>query len=285
MRCLGKDITIEANNLNICYHDEGPIDAPVIIFIHGFPLNKSIWDQQIENFQANYRVIAYDIRGHGGSEAGSEEFTIELFADDLLSFMDTLQINQAMLCGLSMGGYIALTAIANHPERFEALILCSTQCVADTMEGKEKRLKTIEGIKNTGVEQFADGMIKNLFAEESTTIKAAEIEYVRNIIRQTSTESLCNTLLALSTRKETCSRLHAIEIPVLILAGQKDIITPPAVMEQLHAKIENSNLHFIEHTGHLLNIENPAEFNNQLRQFVQKAVSRHLQLQELNDLD
>ena len=99
----------------------------------------------------NYRVIAYDVRGHGNSDAGIGDFSIDLFANDLLSFMDELKIDKAMLCGLSMGGYIALNAVENYPDRFDALILSDTTCTADTPEVKEKRMKTIESIKKNGV--------------------------------------------------------------------------------------------------------------------------------------
>ena len=143
------------------------IKAPVIIFIHGFPFNKSMWNLQVEALKDKYRVITYDIRGHGKSDAGNEVFTIDLFVNDLINLMDALKIDNAILCGLSMGGYIALNAMAKYQERFDALILCDTQCIADTPEAKEKRIKAIESIRKTGVEKYADESIKNLFASGS----------------------------------------------------------------------------------------------------------------------
>ena len=147
MREIGNNIEITVNDLTVSYNDEGENGAPVIIFIHGFPFNKSMWDKQLKALKENYRVIAYDVRGHGNSDAGKGDFSIELFANDLLSFMDALKIDKAMLCGLSMGGYIALNAVEKYPDRFDALILSDTTCVADTPEAKEKRMKAIESIK------------------------------------------------------------------------------------------------------------------------------------------
>ncbi len=121
----------------------------------------------MEVLKENYRVIAYDVRGHGNSDAGTEDFSIDLFATDLLNLMDALKIDKAILCGLSMGGYIALNAVENYPDRFDALILSDTTCTADTPEAKEKRMKTIESIRKNGVEKFADESITNLFAPES----------------------------------------------------------------------------------------------------------------------
>ena len=119
----GIKIMITVNNLNVSYIDEGVYGSPVIIFIHGFPFNKSMWKMQMEALKDSYRVIAYDVRGHGNSDAGITDFSIDLFVNDLICFMDAMKIDKTMLCGLSMGGYIALNAIENHPERFDALLL------------------------------------------------------------------------------------------------------------------------------------------------------------------
>jgi 3-oxoadipate enol-lactonase len=268
MRNLGSNVKVVINDLSVCYNDEGKAGDPVIIFIHGFPFNKSMWDKQTEALKENYRVIAYDVRGHGNSDAGAENFSIELFANDLLNLMDALKIDKAILCGLSMGGYIALNAVENYPDRFDALILSDTTCTADTPEAKEKRMKTIENIKKDGVEKFAKESIKNLFASESFLTKKLEIAAVREMIVNTTEKSLCKTLRAFYERKNTCSKLHDINVPVLILVGIEDKITPPAAAQFMNEKIKESSLSIVEHAGHLSNIENPSEFNNQLEEFV-----------------
>jgi len=256
------------NNLLVSYTDEGQHGSPVIIFIHGFPFNKSMWKLQQEELKDNYRVITYDIRGHGNSDAGTGDFSIELFVKDLLNLMDALKIDKAILCGLSMGGYIALNAMEKYNERFDALILSDTQCIADTPEAKEKRIKAIEDIRKTGVEKYAEESIKNLFASESFTTRLKEIEDVREMIVKTSKQSLIRTLLALSVRKETCSKLTEIKMPVLILVGKEDKITPPAAAQFMFEKIKGSFLNIIEHAGHLSNLENPGEFNIQIKKFI-----------------
>jgi 3-oxoadipate enol-lactonase len=256
------------NNLLVSYTDEGQHGSPVIIFIHGFPFNKSMWNLQVEPLRDNYRLIMYDIRGHGNSDAGNEDFSIDLFASDLISLMDTLKIDKAILCGLSMGGYIALNAIGKYQERFDALVLSDTQCMADTTEAKEKRMKAIESIRKTGVEEYAGESIKKLFASESFTTRVKQIADVREMILKTSEQSLCSTLLALSVRKETCNILPEIKVPVLIMVGNEDKITPPDAARFIHERIEGSLLKIIDHAGHLSNLENPDEFNNQLKKFI-----------------
>lgn len=268
MRHKGNNIKLTVNNCSLSYNDEGPEGAPIIIFIHGFPLNKSMWDKQVKALKDNYRVIAYDIRGHGNSEVGTVNFSIDLFVNDLLSFMDTLEIEKTILCGLSMGGYIALNAVENHPERFNALVLSDTNCTADTSEAKEKRMNTIESIKENGLDKFANDLIINLFAAESFKKNSEEIPVVKEMIVKTTTQSLFKSLHALAGRKETCSKLTEIKVPVLILVGEEDKITPPEVASALQEKIKDSQLSIIEHAGHLSNMENEDEFNNQLMKFI-----------------
>lgn len=260
--------SIAVNNHMVSYTDNAKYGVPVIIFIHGFPFNKSMWNLQVESLRDFYRVITYDIRGFGNSDTGNEDFTIELFVKDLVSLLDALKIYKPFLCGLSMGGYIALNAIANYAGRFNALILSDTNCIADTAEAKEKRMKTIENIRKSGVEKYANESIKLFFAPESIAKNSEVIDLAREMIVKTSEKSLCNTLFALSVRKETCSNLEDINIPVLIMVGKEDNITPPSAAQLMHEKIKDSLLKIIENAGHLSNIENPEEFNLQLKMFV-----------------
>jgi len=268
MRQKGNNIKIPVNDINVSYNDEGPKKAPVIIFIHGFPLNKSMWDKQSEKLKDSYRVIAYDIRGHGDTDLGAIDFSIDLFAQDLIDFMDALKIEKTMLCGLSMGGYIALNAIDKHPNRFSALILSDTNCTADSSEAKENRMKTIEGIKENGVKKLADGLIPKLFAPESFKTYSEGIAVVKELIVKTPKQSFYNSLHAMANRKETCSKLPEIKIPVLIIVGKEDKITPPEAANAMHEKIKDSSLQIIPNAGHLSNLENQEDFNNQLKKFI-----------------
>jgi pimeloyl-ACP methyl ester carboxylesterase len=270
MRYLGTDIEMTINNHTISYTDEGPDNAPVIILIHGFPLNKSMWNKQVDMLIETHRVIAYDVRGFGNSTAGTDDFSIELFVDDLIGLMDTLKIETAMLCGLSMGGYIALNAIENFPKQFNALILCDTNCTADTPEAQEKRMLAIENIGKFGLETYANESLKNLFAPESFVTNKEKIAAVKEMILKTDVKSLNSTLYALSKRKETCTNLHKISVPVLILVGKEDRVTPPEAAMMMQKSIKGSILKIIEHAGHLSNIENSYEFNIHLEKFVSK---------------
>jgi len=284
MRNTGQDLKIIVNGLSVSYNDEGPINAPTIILIHGFPLNKSMWDLQLEALKEDYRVIAYDIRGHGNSDAGDENFSMDVFVNDLLFFIDALNIDKPILCGLSMGGYIALKAIAKFPEHFGGLVLSDTQCLGDTPEMREKRMKAIESINKNDVEKYAEESIKNLFAPDSFTTKKEEISAVRKMIVQTSKQSLSYTLFALSERKGTCNKLQDIKVPVLIMVGKEDKITPPAAVMMMHEKIKGSLLKVLENASHLANLENPSGFNNQLNQFMGQFLDKTVPKYSLKEL-
>ncbi|CAN5329029.1 hypothetical protein BH23BAC3_BH23BAC3_23180 [soil metagenome] len=207
MRNLGKSLEITLNGISVSYTDDGLQDAPVIFFIHGFPLNKSLWSSQVDALEKNFRVITYDIRGHGESEVGPDTLSINLFSDDLIRLMDELGIKSGIICGLSMGGYIALNAILKYPDRLDALILCDTQCSADTTETSENRMSDIEFIKKNGVKEYAEKSVSNLFMPESIDNRSAELESVKKMIKEMSVATLTRTLRALADRRETCNNL------------------------------------------------------------------------------
>lgn len=263
----GYNLTIPVNDFHLSYNDIGEGSLPVI-FLHGFPFDKSIWQGQLDFLKDSYRLISYDIRGFGKSTDEESYLTIDMFADDLIQFMDKLNLEKATICGLSMGGYIALNAIKRFPERFEALILCDTQCIADTAEVKEKRYKTIDEIEIEGVTNFNDGFIKNVFHKDSLIHRKELVEQLKNVVFSNSEHIIKQGLVALAERTETCSTLNEINIPTLILCGREDKVTPLGQSEFMNAVIKGSILHVIDNAGHVSNLEQPQEFNKHLLNFL-----------------
>jgi 3-oxoadipate enol-lactonase len=270
----GTDISIKIDGIIINYNDLGEGKLP-ILFIHGFPFDKSSWQLQLDHLQGSHRVISYDIRGFGKSTVNDEKISISLLADDLIRFMDALQIPKAIVCGLSMGGYILLNALNRYPKRFAAIILSDTQCVADTHEGRENRRKNIQLIESGGLTEYTEASIKNLFCLESFTTKKAEIAHIKNVMLSTSPKTLTDTLSALAHREEMCYMLHEISIPALILAGKEDRSIPVQQAEFLHQLIPRSILHLIDKAGHLPTIEQPIEFNRLVNDFAMSMVAMH----------
>ena len=267
MRAQVQESIIEIDGLSISYKDCGAGETPVI-FIHGFPFDKSSWYDQLEHLQDKRRVIAYDIRGFGKSTAGDMKASMDIFARDLIGFMDALHIRQAVICGLSMGGYIALNAVQNYPERFRGLVLCDTQSVADTPEGKEKRYKNIELIEHSGLNEFTDAFISKVFAKHTLDHKKEVTDRIRATILNTPVPTLARTLSALAQRVETSSALEHIDIPTLIICGAEDEVTPPEQSRFLHQHIKHSEYKEIPVAGHLSNLEQPAIFNRYLEEWL-----------------
>ncbi len=266
MKLTEKDILVDG--INISYIEEGEAEDAVIIFIHGFPFNKWTWENQIGVLKERYRVIAYDVRGHGESIATTAQMNLNQLTDDLFSFMDAIAVESAIICGLSMGGYIALSAVISQPARIEALILCDTQCGADSHQAKQKRMDVIDSVQKNGLTQYAHDSVQKLFCEASLTEKSSEVSSIEQTILHTSVETIVNTLKALAARKETCSSLHQINIPVMIIVGESDQITPPEVSQKMQDLITGSSLQVVENAGHLSNLENPASFNGHLQDFL-----------------
>lgn len=270
MQLIEKEIEIKGNRVS--YFDEGLNTGTPLLFIHGFPFSKEMWKKQFAVFAETRRVIAYDIRGHGHSVPGSLEFSVAQFAEDLLLFMDALLIEKADVCGLSMGGYIALNAFATDPERITTLILCDTQCNGDSIEAREKRIKTVALIRLNGLRKYADEMVNNLFAPDSFNSKPEEVSFIKDSILHTTPDTVCKTLMALANRKDTCAALAQAKIPVLIMVGSEDKITPPAMSQKMHDLIPNSALEIIDGAGHLSNLENTEMFNTLLARFLKEKM-------------
>jgi pimeloyl-ACP methyl ester carboxylesterase len=262
---------VKVDDYVVSYFDTGTSTIP-IIFIHGFPFDKTSWNDQLEFFAKSFRVITMDIRGFGQSSAGTKEASIDLYADDFIHFLDALQIDKAIVCGLSMGGYIVLNAVNKYPNRFEALILANTQCLADSPAAKVKRIDTINKIKQHGLTDFANGFIKNAFFEDTVIEQKKMVEQTKQVILSTSTETVIAGLKALAGRSETCSTLSNINIPTLIISGKNDLVINPIESEYLNTSIKKSTIGLIDKAGHLSNLEQAFTFNHQVLNFLKERV-------------
>ncbi|MGA8904863.1 MAG: alpha/beta fold hydrolase [Candidatus Bathyarchaeia archaeon] len=256
------------NGGEVFYVEAGISNAAPIVLIHGFPFSHEMWDPQIQALQKRFRVIAYDLRGHGKSGVGDGQYALEFFVDDLLGLLDYLKIGRAVLCGLSMGGYIALRTVERNPERIGGLILADTKAKADSNEAKLKRAAAIKSVKANGVNAYADSFVKSVFAPQTFTGNRAAVEKIRQIIQGNSSLGICGALLALASRTDTTEALASIKVPTLILVGEHDALTPPSASQEMHSKIPNSEIHVIPNAAHMSNLENPDEFNEHVLNFL-----------------
>lgn len=259
------------NGINLYYNDIGSPESLPIILIHGFPFSSEMWKGQIQMLQSykkNLRVITYDLRGHGQSDVGDGQYTIELLANDLIALLDYLKITKTILCGFSMGGYVALRAIERDPSRFSALILCDTMSTADSNEAKIKRATSIELIKREGIARYAETFLKAVFAPQTFDANPGIIEEIRRTILSNSPLGMCGALLAMAGRTDSSEVLSRIGVPTLILVGEHDAVTPLTAAKSMRDSIPNSELHLISNAGHMSNLENPVMFNEHLIKFL-----------------
>lgn len=261
---------IRLNKCTINYTERGLPQGTPVVFVHGFPFDHTMWEPQMKALPNHFRAITYDVRGHGGSDVGDGQYTIEFFVDDLIALLDHLVIEKTILCGLSMGGYIALRAYERHPMRFKALVLCDTKSEADTNEGKIKRSATLKTVKTDGVGVFADEFVKAIFDPETFQTHPEIVDSIKRTIRSTSPIGISGAALALATRTDTTGVLSKIQVPTLILVGEHDKLTPPSASEAMQRQIAGSELQMIRHAGHMSNLENAPEFNKHLIDFLNR---------------
>jgi 3-oxoadipate enol-lactonase len=255
------------NDILLNHVESGHPHGVPVVFIHGFPMNLSMWQSQLDNLPQSYRLIAYDLRGLGHSDLGSGEISIETHANDLVGLLNDLDIKKAVICGLSMGGYIALKAIEKYPQRFLGLVLCDTKCESDTEEGRQKRYDSIKKIKDEGIGSFADGFLKNVLSDK-TLGNAAVVKDLKRRIVENHVEGIIAAQMAMAKRTDTTPVLKNIKVPTLVVVGEKDQVTPLKNAELLAMKIRNARLEIIKDAAHFSNIENSADFNDVLVDFL-----------------
>ena len=234
---------------------------PTVIFLHGFSFNKSMWDPQVEHLKNKINVIATDLRGHGGNKPEPGPWMIAHFADDLKKMMDEKQIDKAVICGLSMGGYIALEFVSKYPERVQALILSDTQAAADSNEGKDKRYATMLKIRKDGVPSFAKEFAKNVLCEPTLINKPEVYKKVEEMINTNTADNLTMTLGAMAGRKDHFDLLPKITCPTLVIVGDQDKLTTVEMNKKIADGINGAVFKVIPNAGHVPTLEQPAAFN------------------------
>ncbi|REJ36109.1 MAG: alpha/beta hydrolase [Bacillota bacterium] len=255
--------------VRLAYDDVG--QGPPVVLVHAFPLNKAMWRRQVAAVaEAGWRAVAVDLRGFGGSEAGNEPFTMDLCADDVAALLDHLGIQEpVVLAGLSMGGYVAFACVRRHPHRLRALVLADTRAEPDTEEGRASRYDQARRVEQEGVGVVVEAMLPRLVGETTRARRPEVVAEVREIMAAARPEGVAAALRGLAERPDSRPVLAKIDVPTLIVVGEEDVITPPALAEAMHAGIKGSRLAVIPGAGHLPNLETPDAFNGALIGFLE----------------
>jgi 3-oxoadipate enol-lactonase len=260
-----QSIKIGEISLNVSVRGQGP----ALLFVHGYPLDHTMWRQQADDLARDYLVICPDLRGFGQSSATPGIVTMQRYADDLAALLEALDVRDRLaVCGLSMGGYIAFQFALRHRSRLSKLVLCDTKSAADTPEAAKARLENAQKVLAEGAQVIVDAMLPKLFALESFDKLPDVVKATRKVMLDTKPEGIAAALRGMAERPDVTAELKNIDVPVLVLCGEQDVISPPSEMRVIAEKLPNARFVSIAGAGHMSPLEKPAEVNGAMRTFL-----------------
>jgi pimeloyl-ACP methyl ester carboxylesterase len=240
-----------------------------VLLIHAFPLTADMWRPQLEAVPQGWRYVAPDVRGFGASPIGSSRPSIDDYAADMEGVMDALEIESAAIGGLSMGGYIIFALHRRAPERFSSVILADTKAEADTAEGRENRRAMSALVNDEGVSSVADRMLPRLLSAHADP---ALVHTTRQIIEQNTADGIDCAIHAMMDRPDSTPDLPRLAVPVLVIVGEEDVLTPPADSQRIQSATERSQLVVLPGVGHLSSLEAPGAFSTALANFLTSSM-------------
>jgi 3-oxoadipate enol-lactonase len=262
--------SVNVNGVDIAYRFDGPADGRVLLVANSLMANGSMWDWNVPAFADRYRVLRYDKRGHGRSSVVPGPYSIAQLADDAAGLLDALQIEKAHFMGLSIGGMIGQQLGARYPERMHSLSLCNT---ASEMPPRSLWEDRFQIARTQGLAGLVDGTISRWFTAPFIERAPHDIEKVRQMILGTNVEGYMGCGSAVRDMAQS-TMLLKIKTPTLVLSGRHD---PACTVDQgivLNRLIDGSRMVIIEDAAHLSNIEQPAQFNQAVRAFIDSVDDR-----------
>ena len=248
---------IRANGIQLYYELTGPADASVVMLSNSLGTRLEMWDPQMQALTERYRVLRYDSRGHGRSDAPGGPYTIDMLASDAVGLLDALRIERAHFCGLSKGGMVGQVLGAKHGERLITLALCSTSCHMPAREVWEERIRVAN---EQGMAALADGVIERWFTEPFRHDPSIAVDRVRQMILETPAHgyaACCAAIRDMDLRE----LIRGIRVPTLVIVGDKDPATPPKMAEEIQRRIRGAKLEVVPDAAHLVNIEQDVVFD------------------------
>jgi len=255
---------IKANGIQIEYDVQG--EGPWVVMSHSLACAGAMWDEQAQALKGKYKVLRFDTRGHGGSDAPAEAYTLDMLADDLHGLLSKLGVGNPHFVGLSMGGMIGMTYALKYPRAFKSLVLCDTSSRIPP-EAKPVWAERIQIATEQGMEPLVEPTLKRWFTEPFLVKRGSVIERVADMIRKTPARGYVGCCHAIP-QIDVTDKLGAITCPVQVIVGDKDVGTPVAMSEAIHQAIPNSELVIIPDASHLSNLEQPGVFNSALLKFL-----------------
>jgi len=263
--------TITINGTTLHFLERGLPGAPAVVLLHGFPLDGRMWRAQLDALGDHYRVIVPDHRGFGQSRS-TDPFTMESLADDVHALIEQLGASPVVLGGLSMGGYVALAYVRKYSASLRGLMLVDTRAEADSTEGREQRGKMIELARSQGSKAVGEKMMEKLVSPHTLERRPQIVREVRAMTDSCPPLTIEHALEAMRDRPDQTGLLPSIATPTLILVGDADAITPPAVAKGMHAAIPGSECVIVRGAGHMSPMEQPEQVNGAMEKFLAGVV-------------
>lgn len=257
----------------LTYSEYGVGGHGPVVLLHGFPLNRTMWDELATALAKTFHVIVPDLRGHGETDAPPGPYQMSDHAADVLALLDRLGHARAAIVGLSMGGYIVLQLMATAPERLISVVLADTMGRADPPERKQARAAQADSIRTEGLKAFAEQVLPRMFAPSAPKECPALIERFRQIILSQRPQAVIAALQGLADRPDMIDALKSVQLPTLVLVGAEDQATTPDHARELASTIPNAALIVLTGAGHMSNWENTEGFNRAVLTFLEGAIS------------
>jgi 3-oxoadipate enol-lactonase len=258
----------KANGLTFNYQVDGREGAPWLILSNSLATNLAMWDGQAAALGDAFRILRYDQRGHGKTEAPSGRYTFELLMADAIGLMDALSIRRAHFGGLSMGGATALGLAQNYGDRFDRIIICDSPCASTPATAQQWEERIVMATEK-GMDAMVDSTVNRWFPPETVAANPPHLPRIREMIRSTPLNGFVGCAAALANH-DYRSKVGSVKHPVLFIVGEKDGTTP-AAMRQMHETLAGSKFVELPGAGHISNLDQPDTFNRSVREFLKSG--------------
>lgn len=246
---------------------DGPDGGPVLLFCNSLGTDLRMWDPQVAALAGRFRVARFDARGHGRSDAPAGAYRLEDLAADPLAVLDALGAARASVCGISLGGMVAMRLASDHPDRVARLLLVSTATRIGTPEGWEERVRLV---RTAGMSAVADVVIPRFFTEGFRRREPGIVAEIEGMVRSTAPDGYVGSCRALG-EADLFDVAPTISAPALVVAGRHDAVTPPEDVEGLTKRLPRAELAVLDESSHLCNLEVPDRFNELVTEFLARS--------------
>jgi 3-oxoadipate enol-lactonase len=259
------------NGVTMSWREAG--DGPgTLVLVHGFPFHSAAWRPQLESPVPGWRIIAPDLRGFGGSgPVPGHRLPMDMLGADVIALLQHLAVTSVVLCGHSMGGYVAFAMLRRAPQLIRALVLSDTRATADSPDGRQGRIKNAKHVHAYGTAALIDAMMPRLLSIETRVSRQDVERELRTIMEAAPAPAVVAALLGMAERPDTTPLLRSINVPTQVIAGQYDEITPPGDARLMARAIPGSHFETIAGAGHVPNLEKPADFDRVLTMFLSRV--------------